>query len=88
MVAQIWYVRKLSTGPIVDGITWGIINSDSADSEAVVLAEAHTACIAAGHDIPASGYFTNADNALGAGFADTDEDAVFATERGFTEQFA
>jgi len=87
MVAQVWYVRKVSNAPVVDGVVGGFMNSDSLDSEATVIAEAHTACIAAGHVIPASGYFTNADNALGVGFADTDEDAVFFSDRGRSERF-
>jgi len=80
-------VRKISTAPVIDGVVGGIINSDDAGTEADTLAEAHTACIAAGHNIPASGYFTNADLALGVGFADTDEDGVFFGDRSLSERF-
>lgn len=88
MAAAIWLVRKTGNAPVVDGIVAAIVNADDLGSEATTLAEAHATCIAGGHAIPASGYFTSADLALAAGQLDTDEDAVFFTHRGTTDVIA
>ena len=88
MAAAIWLVRKDSQDPVVDGIVAAVINADDLGNEATTLAEAHAKCIAGGHGIPASGYFTSANLALAVGQLDTDEDAVFFADRARTEVIA
>jgi len=87
MVAQVWILRKDGNQPVIDGIVGAVINSDSADPEATVIAEAVAQGVAGGHALPA-GYFTTAENALAAGNMDTDEDAIFFGERSRTEVLA
>jgi len=83
MAAAIWIVRKLTSDKqlIIDGIETVFVNQDDADTEATVLSDLHTAIIAAGHDIPAAGYFNTADLALSATNLDTDEDMVLCGKR-------
>lgn len=87
MAASAWILRKDSNEAVIDGIVAAIINSDSLDSEATVIAEAIAQAVAGGIPLPA-GYFTSADEVLAAGQLDTDEDAVFFTDRGRTEVIA
>jgi hypothetical protein len=82
MVAAIWIVRKATDDKVavVDGIETVIINDDSVDTEATVLADTEAAVIAAGHAI-SSGYFSTAALALAAGQLDTDEDFIAVGKR-------
>lgn len=82
MAAAIWIVRaNKPPHTLIDGIDVVFINDDNLDSEATVLADTHAAVIAAGHAIPAAGYFSAAALALGVGELDTDLDMVIAKER-------
>lgn len=82
MAAAIWIVRaNQEPHTLVDGIDTVFINDDNLDSEATVLADTHAAVIAAGHAIPASGYFSTAALALGVGEMDADLDMVIGSDR-------
>jgi len=83
MVATVFIVRKIPSDKetIINGITTVIVNEDSLDSEATVLAATEAALVAAGHPIP-TGYFNSADQWNVAGQIDTDEDKlIFGPER-------
>lgn len=80
MAATAWICRKTDNGPVVDGVVYAVVNADSADPEATVLAEALATAAANGIALY-PGYFNSADQFLAVGQFDADEDGVFFGDR-------
>jgi hypothetical protein len=88
MAAAIWLVRTgAGQKNLVQGITRAVINSDDANTEADVIADA--TAVAQGLGLPINGtYFDSADLILAAGQMDADQDAILFGGDGAIEVIA
>lgn len=92
MALQIHLIKKAHGGGdgFIDGVTHVLFNNDDGDADAVIIANAETACRSAGFALPDSGYFDTVElvGPPTAGIMTTELDIIVFTPLGDTRVIA